>query len=698
MANKDYYAILMVHPSAEKFLIDAAYKRLAREYHPDVNSGVNAHQKMIDINEAYEVLSDPMRRKVYDQTYRQKASGDQDRPRNSWTNSTSKKTERPSQRSTSTPYDKREVPPVPPNPHSFGIDSRYLERAIEGALAWQKRKRRLSKDTRWIIRIAYLIAATIGPVLLSSSHSPYERVAWFALLGLLLGEVSIWATEHAHDAKLKRTEFDPLYNPNPSGYSEYASALARYESEIIDVYVSRNWICHSNNYCCGMSNYSIMPKWKAYSKNARPCARCRQYSVLPKKLPPPFGNGRLPKEPPSYSSGPSANGSSSLSPWGRPKLVLASFLVVSYCLFALNHIHTLSSASKTAIYRSSRLENLPSNVTPGNSQFGSGNANPQETMSTPQPDNVEDDQLSLAPSPQDLSDAPTPSVNGTFIQSTPTTRADDVTDSADGTGSTDATLDNSSKPAKKEIYDKFTVGSTKAEVLMLQGTPDSFTDYEFRYGTSHVYFRNEQVVRWNNGFPELKAVLVPATVYTKGYFTIGSTLDELLSAQGTPDSFSDYDYRYGTSHVYFTNGRITRWNNGFPKLKAQYPVVAISQSDDYFTIGATKDDVASIQGTPDSFTEYEFRYGTSHVYFSAGAVKRWNNGFPKLRAKLAPSGSAPVNDYFTVGSTKDDVLFIQGTPDSFSDNEFRYGTSHVYFVGDRVRNWNNGFPRLKVKL
>jgi DnaJ-class molecular chaperone len=66
MAKKDYYAVLMVHQSAEQFLIEAAYRRLAREYHPDVSNAPNAHQRMVDVNEAYEVLSDPIRRKVYD--------------------------------------------------------------------------------------------------------------------------------------------------------------------------------------------------------------------------------------------------------------------------------------------------------------------------------------------------------------------------------------------------------------------------------------------------------------------------------------------------------------------------------------------------------------------------------------------------------------------------------------------------------
>ncbi len=62
---KDYYKILQVHVSAEPEVIKAAYDKLARKYHPDVNQNPTANERMTDINEAFEVLSDPERRKQY---------------------------------------------------------------------------------------------------------------------------------------------------------------------------------------------------------------------------------------------------------------------------------------------------------------------------------------------------------------------------------------------------------------------------------------------------------------------------------------------------------------------------------------------------------------------------------------------------------------------------------------------------------
>ncbi len=64
--DKDYYAILQVHPLAEPEVIEAAYRRLSRKYHPDVSGQADAGRRMREMNEAFEVLSDPARRRAYD--------------------------------------------------------------------------------------------------------------------------------------------------------------------------------------------------------------------------------------------------------------------------------------------------------------------------------------------------------------------------------------------------------------------------------------------------------------------------------------------------------------------------------------------------------------------------------------------------------------------------------------------------------
>jgi curved DNA-binding protein len=63
---QDYYQILGVTRDADKSDIKKAYRKLARQYHPDVNSEASAEEKFKQANEAYEVLKDKDKRQAYD--------------------------------------------------------------------------------------------------------------------------------------------------------------------------------------------------------------------------------------------------------------------------------------------------------------------------------------------------------------------------------------------------------------------------------------------------------------------------------------------------------------------------------------------------------------------------------------------------------------------------------------------------------
>ena len=68
MDFKDYYEILGVPPDADEKTIKQTYRKLARQYHPDVNPGnKEAEEKFKTINEAYQALSNPEQRKKYDE-------------------------------------------------------------------------------------------------------------------------------------------------------------------------------------------------------------------------------------------------------------------------------------------------------------------------------------------------------------------------------------------------------------------------------------------------------------------------------------------------------------------------------------------------------------------------------------------------------------------------------------------------------
>ena len=66
-AKRDYYEVLGVPKTADDSRIKRAYRKLAKKYHPDVNANNKAaEEKFKEVQEAYEVLSDKEKRKVYD--------------------------------------------------------------------------------------------------------------------------------------------------------------------------------------------------------------------------------------------------------------------------------------------------------------------------------------------------------------------------------------------------------------------------------------------------------------------------------------------------------------------------------------------------------------------------------------------------------------------------------------------------------
>ena len=66
--KRDYYEVLGIDKNADASAIKKAYRKLAKKYHPDTNKDdPNAEQKFKEVTEAYSVLNDPEKKKLYDQ-------------------------------------------------------------------------------------------------------------------------------------------------------------------------------------------------------------------------------------------------------------------------------------------------------------------------------------------------------------------------------------------------------------------------------------------------------------------------------------------------------------------------------------------------------------------------------------------------------------------------------------------------------
>ncbi len=78
MEYKDYYKIMGIDKDASQQEIKRAYRKLARKYHPDVNTASDAEDLFKELGEAYEVLKDPEKRTAYDQLGANWQAGQQD--------------------------------------------------------------------------------------------------------------------------------------------------------------------------------------------------------------------------------------------------------------------------------------------------------------------------------------------------------------------------------------------------------------------------------------------------------------------------------------------------------------------------------------------------------------------------------------------------------------------------------------------
>lgn len=118
----------------------------------------------------------------------------------------------------------------------------------------------------------------------------------------------------------------------------------------------------------------------------------------------------------------------------------------------------------------------------------------------------------------------------------------------------------------------------------------------------------------------------------------------------------------------------------------------------YITAGLTPTEVLSVLGNPTSSTGEKMLYVGSEIDFKNGQVAGWKiDPASPIRVKLwSDSPVAPGLTTFAVGSTKSEVIAVQGTPSLFSDSEFGYGDSQVYFQNNRVVSWKEGSVSLRV--
>ena len=136
------------------------------------------------------------------------------------------------------------------------------------------------------------------------------------------------------------------------------------------------------------------------------------------------------------------------------------------------------------------------------------------------------------------------------------------------------------------------------------------------------------------------------------------------------------------------------------EARTRLPAKAVSGAKPYITAGVTPAEVLDVLGKPTSSAGEKMNYDRSEIDFRDGRVVGWQiDPRSPIRVKLwADRPLVPGVQVFSVGSSKSDVIALQGTPTLFSDDTFGYGGSFVYFKKDVVVGWKQdpGSVRLRV--
>lgn len=184
------------------------------------------------------------------------------------------------------------------------------------------------------------------------------------------------------------------------------------------------------------------------------------------------------------------------------------------------------------------------------------------------------------------------------------------------------------------------------------------------------------------------------------FFTLGSSQADVLRIQGPPSRVHGQVWVYGLSEIQFREGRLARYNNfdGSLRIRLQPQPNTENSPTGYFTIGSSENDVLLAQGTPSRVEAGKWHYGFSEIQFKSGRVQGFQNYYGNLHVLMlpvAPSTPAAAKGYFTVGASSDDVLSVQGTPTSVQGNVWRYESSTVLFREGKVHYVINSDANLR---
>ncbi|MCU0527398.1 MAG: hypothetical protein MUF72_21535 [Elainella sp. Prado103] len=221
----------------------------------------------------------------------------------------------------------------------------------------------------------------------------------------------------------------------------------------------------------------------------------------------------------------------------------------------------------------------------------------------------------------------------------------------------------------------------------------------------------------NLKYAESRLERAPVQLPTQNLWGIGSRRAAVISIQGEPTSIDRYDavckeiLHYGKSQVELNNGVVVGFEDFDRRLKTlalDTPLPTIP-SQTTWDLGSTKADVFRIQGTPSRVVDYDYSdretlyYDGSTIELARQRVIGYRNEGNNLRVRLSGIAPRSTQPFWTLESSREEVLQIQGTPkevllESAACSEtFYYGNSTVLIKNGFITGYDNFDNNLRVR-
>lgn len=203
---------------------------------------------------------------------------------------------------------------------------------------------------------------------------------------------------------------------------------------------------------------------------------------------------------------------------------------------------------------------------------------------------------------------------------------------------------------------------------------------------------------------------VSARKSEKKYWFLGSPKAEVLAIQGPPTGVRRFSGSetlfYEVSTVTIENGRVSEYMDFSENLLVRTEAIAPQSSGAYWAIGSSKEAVLAIQGTPTGVSRFgateTLFYEVSTVTIVDGIVSQYMSYSGNLLVRVAEEDSASGQEYWTIGSTLEQVLAIQGRPSFVRSvkglDEYFFGLSSITLYKGRVLGYENFTGNLKVSV